>query len=551
MPKVQIKEVYKYGQINSTRNNYTVFIPVLGALVKEYDKENPETVIGEHRENTKLTLYNSYGQLCTYNYNNGNVLSDPQLYDDTSINYLLARRYLEKGLPVLIQGVDSIYNIKYTVSSTDYTLKLSFYKDLTVNEVDYKKYQVLDVLDSTGSSVTSLAIKKDDIIYITESTVNDETTYTIYGSVMDDDTPRYDTPDTSEPITTVNSLGDETTDLDTITLKDKNSFNIRFLTLGTFVNASLSQTILSIAKSRVDSVALIDHPLVMDDLAGTAATTYKDVPKYVGQVRDYFESKIAKDNTTDPAVKLSNDTLKYGAGFTPWLNVTLNTKDVNKKLDTYEISVNVPGSFGYLSAFVEDIKTNPEWFAIAGSFRGKIRELIEPLYPYTGADVEVLQARATTQAVDLDGANDNIGIAINPIANVIPFGYMIDGNRTLYDSEVDKTDRVDENGVMVLTYNSFLNIRQLVCAIAKRLITASNKYTFEPNSDITYFNFEAELIDLLDRMKSGQGIRGYKIARLQTNAKARIAAKVTISPIEALEDFSLEIELDDSLEIVE
>lgn len=50
-------------------------------------------------------------------------------------------------------------------------------------------------------------------------------------------------------------------------------------------------------------------------------------------------------------------------------------------------------------------------------------------------------------------------------------------------------------------------------------------------------------------MMTGQGIRGYKISRKATNDKGKVVGKITIIPIEAVEDFELTVELSDSLEI--
>ena len=52
-------------------------------------------------------------------------------------------------------------------------------------------------------------------------------------------------------------------------------------------------------------------------------------------------------------------------------------------------------------------------------------------------------------------------------------------------------------------------------------------------------------------MKSGNGIVDYRIVKQPTTQKARLKAKIILMPIEAVEDFELEIELTDSLEVVE
>jgi hypothetical protein len=47
-------------------------------------------------------------------------------------------------------------------------------------------------------------------------------------------------------------------------------------------------------------------------------------------------------------------------------------------------------------------------------------------------------------------------------------------------------------------------------------------------------------------MKADQGIRDYKIMKVYNDKKATVKAKIRIIPIEAVEDFDLEVSLEDS-----
>lgn len=102
-----------------------------------------------------------------------------------------------------------------------------------------------------------------------------------------------------------------------------------------------------------------------------------------------------------------------------------------------------------------------------------------------------------------------------------------------------------------LTASSFLNIRNLCIDIKKTLYRAARRYTFEPNSDVLWINFKAAITPLLNKMTSDNGIRGYQIIKTPTNKKALLAARIVITPIEAVEDFDLTIELNDSIEVQE
>ena len=52
-------------------------------------------------------------------------------------------------------------------------------------------------------------------------------------------------------------------------------------------------------------------------------------------------------------------------------------------------------------------------------------------------------------------------------------------------------------------------------------------------------------------MQSGDGIYGYRFIKQSTSKKARLKARLKIVPVEAVEDFDLEVMLTDSLEVVE
>lgn len=280
-------------------------------------------------------------------------------------------------------------------------------------------------------------------------------------------------------------------------LQDKNLYNIRFLTTGAY--ACPSADMISCATKRGDCVALVDH----ENFSTYTVTAVRNA------VKTY--------------------TSKYAAAFTPWLKLDLGGSAAST----------VPASFGYLLAYARSIQSNPLWKAVAGVFRGRIPELEDVVYNLTSAECDELQARAS----ELDGEGDNGDFAVNPIAYrrysgfIGGFNYVINGNRTLLTP--------GEDG---LKATSFLNVRALITEISKTLYDASVTYTFEQNSDVLWVNFKSLITPLLDKMQSGEGIAGYRLDRMKTNKKARLCARLTIVPIEAVEDFELEIYLEDSID---
>jgi len=284
-------------------------------------------------------------------------------------------------------------------------------------------------------------------------------------------------------------------------LEDKNLYNFRFLTTGAY--ACPSAEMVTCATKRGDCVALIDHEKY-DSYA-------------VATVRSAF----------------STYTSKYAAGFTPWFSADLGAST----------ATSLPGSAGYLLAYARSVQTNPLWKAAAGVFRGRIPELVSVDYNYTSAECDALQGRSNNDPTSASYLDDNVDFAINPICSrrysgfAGGFNYVLFGNRTLLTP--------GEDGMKA---TNFLNVRLLISEISKTLYDASTTYTFEQNSDVLWVNFKALITPLLDKMQAGEGIAGYRLDRIATKAKARLCARITIVPIEAVEDFELEIYLEDSLD---
>ena len=73
--------------------------------------------------------------------------------------------------------------------------------------------------------------------------------------------------------------------------------------------------------------------------------------------------------------------------------------------------------------------------------------------------------------------------------------------------------------------------------------------TFEQNTDILWFNLRAQITPLLDKMKTGSGIKGYRLIKLNSDERAKLKFYIRIVPIEAVEDFEITIQLVDDLEV--
>lgn len=211
---------------------------------------------------------------------------------------------------------------------------------------------------------------------------------------------------------------------------------------------------------------------------------------------------------------------------------------VYKMTDIAEYNNNkkFPGAFHYLACFAKSLNSGfAEWYAAAGYTRGVSDYVIDHTTVKLGeVAINVLEPRnIVSQSTDPK-------FACNVIAN-FRGNYYLWGNRTAHPlGDAMSAEKGD------LTASHFLNIRQLCTTIKKQLYVACRRFTFDPNSDTLWFNFVNAIKPTLEVMKADQGIRDYKILKVLTDRKATLKAKIRIIPIEAVEDFDLEVSLEDS-----
>ena len=203
----------------------------------------------------------------------------------------------------------------------------------------------------------------------------------------------------------------------------------------------------------------------------------------------------------------------------------------------FENNKKFPGAFHYLACFINSLKLGfSEWYAAAGYTRGVSSYTIDHATVRLGEiAINALEPRNYD-----DPQSDYPKFACNVIAN-FRGSYYLWGNRTAHP--LGKKGNLDTGDLVA---SSFLNIRQLCTTIKKQLYTACRTFTFDPNSDTLWVNFCNAIRPTLEAMKADQGIRDYKILKVYTDRKATLKAKIRIIPIEAVEDFDLEVSLEDS-----
>ena len=194
-----------------------------------------------------------------------------------------------------------------------------------------------------------------------------------------------------------------------------------------------------------------------------------------------------------------------------------------------------PGAFHYLACFMNSLQQGfAEWYAAAGYTRGVSSYRIDKATVTLGEiAINTLEPRNDI------GSENSPKFACNVIAN-FRGSYYLWGNRTALMLKSPNGTTGD------LKANHFLNIRQLCTTVKKQLHVACRRFTFDPNSDALWFNFVNAIRPTLDAMKADQGIRDYKIMKVADSRKATLKAKIRLIPIEAIEDFDIEVSLEDS-----
>lgn len=226
---------------------------------------------------------------------------------------------------------------------------------------------------------------------------------------------------------------------------------------------------------------------------------------------------------------------KYAGYFAPWVNYDLPV--TNGKYKGCYTDQTFPCSFHYLACAAKAAENYSEWYAIAGYTRGISKYKIKGIGCRFGAEaVDAFEPRwLTWNSAQQTGMN----FALN-IIKTVKNNYYLWGNRTA-EMLLSKEDGGD------LMASHFLNIRQLCTTIKKHARQVCDSMTFDPNSDILWEGFCARIRPLLEKMKADQGLDDYKIIRVKSNRKATVTAKIRIVPIEAVEDFYIDIYLENSV----
>ena len=319
-------------------------------------------------------------------------------------------------------------------------------------------------------------------------------------------------------------------------LKDKATYDFRYITTGGYAKLEAYEQIAKIATFRKGDDVLEPKDLPSGDLKD--APGRGDCIALIDFPEDSFESVKANQSELIKAIRLygkTNYTIteegkeifnEYSKFFIPNViyDLDLNTNDIYKN-QTF------PGSFHYLACAARAFKLFREWFAVSGYDRGI-------------SDLKIVGTTLTLGDLATTALQPRIGYpddeAFNKAVNVVT---KIRGNYYLWGNRTAHT--IKTTGLIA---SDFGNIRELCCSLKKVIWLACKQLTFSPNSDLLWINFCNKIRPLLDAMKANEGIGDYAFVQVPTDKKAVMLGKIRIVPIEAVEDFELDLYLENSIE---
>lgn len=308
-------------------------------------------------------------------------------------------------------------------------------------------------------------------------------------------------------------------------LKDKSTYDFRYITTGGYDDSIVFRNIADIAyfnsatvsddtfSGRGDCIALLDVP-ENDERIQNAKSSQSALIKAIKEVGlDYFSDELLINQFSH--LYTPNVEYEFGLGH------------------EYDNSV-LPGSFHYLVCAAKAFATNNEWYAVAGYERG----ICDLKIKNTTLNLGELAVSALEPRYGIETEDPTV-IKFNKAINVIT---KIRGNYYLWGNRTAHTIKVDG-----LIASDFANIRELCVSLKKVIYIACKQLSFNPNSDLLWVNFCNKVRPTLDKMKADQGVADYKFVKVKTDIKGLCKGKIRIVPIEAVEDFEIDVTLEDNI----
>ena len=298
---------------------------------------------------------------------------------------------------------------------------------------------------------------------------------------------------------------------DTIAVKlelasDTILYDVKFVTLGNIAVPSSLETHLSFGGTTIYST-----------LAGFCARRGDCVallePDYGTEARE------VQPKFSSPESKIGGVSASYASAFAPWGAYNLYNGN----------TVWSAPSMIFLSALADSVgKGNPVYLPPAGVNRASLPDLVTTEYRIGSTILNMWQNKDRP---------DNI----NPIMNLNNYGYVIFGQRTLYD--------VSDTVVGMRSALQELGVRLAVIELKKKIKQVATGLLFEYNNIHTWNEFKAGIYPMLNAMVTNGAVQAYQVVMDGTTTTPDdidnnvIRGIIRIVPGRAVEDFIITFEL--------
>lgn len=281
--------------------------------------------------------------------------------------------------------------------------------------------------------------------------------------------------------------------LDMVT--DPEVVEMNLLTVPGVTNTTVTNQVLDVAKLRNDTLAIID-------IEGG----YKPSTEEASAER----SRMGNVNTAVASIKSRNLNNSFGCAYYPWVSI-----DAGNGIPLW-----VPPSVVALGTMASSQEATAVWFAPAGFNRGGLSN--------GSSGLRVLDVREKLSLKQRDALYE---VNVNPIASFPSEGIVIFGQKTL-QATASALDRI--------------NVRRLAIYLKDRIAKISRGILFDPNLQVTWDRFLAQVNPLMADTKARFGLSDYKVVLDATTTTPDLIdrnimyAKVYIKPARAIEFIAID-----------
>jgi hypothetical protein len=279
-------------------------------------------------------------------------------------------------------------------------------------------------------------------------------------------------------------------------IADADQIDINLAAVPGITPRGITSHLLEVCQERADALAVID-------LEGGFVPAANNISA--------FSERAGSVDDTVTSIKQRALNNSYGAAYYPWVMSS----------DTLTgIRVWVPPSVVALGTYGSSAAQSALWFAPAGFNRGGLSQGSAGI-PVLG----VLDRLTSKQRDKLYEVN------VNPIASFPAEGIVIFGQKTLHATQ-SALDRV--------------NVRRLMIFLKKQISRISRNILFDPNVQVTWDRFLAQVNPLLRSVKSNFGLQEYRVVLDSTTTTPELIdrnimyAKVFLKPTRAIEFIALD-----------